>query len=652
VSRRILEDDEYGLLITQKEYYNHLRNKPADKDKPKTIEALIVALDEARFVYRTRFEIDLDSEGNAISRKLVQLFFAHRSQLEAARRFVSGFSLIIDGTFNTNIERLPLLIAVGITNEGSTFPIAFSYCPSESYASYSFLWESLKEECFTANVPFPKVVIGDWAAALPKSVKDHWPEAFLQGCDWHAVEAMDRWFSDHQYSTREIQGYVAEDKTFIPGLHGVAWDYVKSMNKEELEENRTYLVSLLQARDHHYIDEYWRNLELRFIHGHTKLLANLGSTSSQRSESYHVVIRETTNGRISVEESVKRIVKKVKSVLITLEHSEDKALTKYPRLLQIDHWAFSLLKCRITFYAAEMIEEEWNGMKREIERSVDHTIEGTLPCQCHILLRFGLPCRHYLQRSFFSGEALPRSLVHPRYWLRGPVIHPQEWRPFWQEKDLQYPQQPMPEIIVSTDERMAAIRAGLKPEERGRFEAQVRREQEKLIEIGQQHLALQALPMGVPDALPKPSGRRKRTQGGSRLMTGPEAAEAERKARERLARQALKGKAIETVRDEDITVTDKVELLIASTSRPTTPLVSIIRKRSHSIMADRTPKKSTPPPAIIPVDNEPLPSDFIPPPSTAPAAITRVGRTARVNKVNSQQDWRATLIPKKRGGKR
>jgi hypothetical protein len=69
-------------------------------------------------------------------------------------------------------------------------------------------------------------------------------------------------------------------------------------------------------------------------------------------------------------------------------------------------------------------------------------------------------------------------------------------------------------------------------------------------------------------------------------MTGPEVAEAERKARERLARQALKSKAIETVRDEDITVTDKVELLIASTSRSTTPLASIIRKRSHSIMVD------------------------------------------------------------------
>jgi hypothetical protein len=92
--------------------------------------------------------------------------------------------------------------------------------------------------------------------------------------------------------------------------------------------------------------------------------------------------------------------------------------------------------------------------------------------------------------------------------------------------------------------------------------------------------------MGVLDALLEPLGRQKRTQGGSCLITGLEVAEAERKARERLARQALKGKAIKTVRDEEITVTDKVELLIVNTLRPITPLVSIIRKRSHSIMVD------------------------------------------------------------------
>jgi hypothetical protein len=45
------------------------------------------------------------------------------------------------------------------------------------------------------------------------------------------------------------------------------------------------------------------------------------------------MIYKIINSRISVKELVKRIIKKVKSVLITLKHSEDKVLMKYPCLL-------------------------------------------------------------------------------------------------------------------------------------------------------------------------------------------------------------------------------------------------------------------------------------------------------------------------------
>ena len=51
-----------------------------------------------------------------ISRKLVQLFFAHREQLDAAIRFVADWLIVIDGTFNTNKLRLPLLVYIGVLN--------------------------------------------------------------------------------------------------------------------------------------------------------------------------------------------------------------------------------------------------------------------------------------------------------------------------------------------------------------------------------------------------------------------------------------------------------------------------------------------------------------------------------------------------------
>jgi hypothetical protein len=72
-----------------------------------------------------------------------------------------GFILIIDETFNINNLRLPFLIAVSINNLKKTFPVVFSYCPSESKDNYDFFFKSLKAEVFNGNITIIKVVITD-----------------------------------------------------------------------------------------------------------------------------------------------------------------------------------------------------------------------------------------------------------------------------------------------------------------------------------------------------------------------------------------------------------------------------------------------------------------------------------------------------------
>ena len=44
-----------------------------NKNKPETINGLLIALQEAGFVYRCRVEIEEDEEENPISRKLKQI---------------------------------------------------------------------------------------------------------------------------------------------------------------------------------------------------------------------------------------------------------------------------------------------------------------------------------------------------------------------------------------------------------------------------------------------------------------------------------------------------------------------------------------------------------------------------------------------------
>ena len=79
---------------------------------------------------------------------MIQLWFAYRERLDAAAYVCLTGLLVIDGTFNINKDRLPLLIAVGVLNSGKTFPVCFSYYLSESTESFAFVWDSLKEECF------------------------------------------------------------------------------------------------------------------------------------------------------------------------------------------------------------------------------------------------------------------------------------------------------------------------------------------------------------------------------------------------------------------------------------------------------------------------------------------------------------------------
>ena len=84
---------------------------------------------------------------------------------------MKGYILTIkEGAHKGHELRLPLLVAVGVLNTNKTFPVASSFCPSESAESISFVWKSLKEEDFVDGICEPRVVLGGWAGELIASV--------------------------------------------------------------------------------------------------------------------------------------------------------------------------------------------------------------------------------------------------------------------------------------------------------------------------------------------------------------------------------------------------------------------------------------------------------------------------------------------------
>jgi hypothetical protein len=640
IHRRILESEDIGLTLTAKEYYNSVRNEKLSATNIKSIEGLLVALQEAGFIYRCRVDNEEDKDGIINVRRLEQIWFTHEDLIESASRFMSGSLCIIDATFNTNKARMPLIIAVGVLNTGKTFPVAFSWCRSESHESYLFFWESLKAHLPTTCAP-PAVIISDQAPAILSSLTVSFPQSKHQICAWHAVEAMLAAFRRHGHTDLQIKGGRDEAGQEIQSLRDLAWNYIKSSTKNELDYHRKALTDAILRPQ--YINETWFDKEERIIWFYTRKLPNLGHTSSQRSESYHVVISQALNGQLPLEIAVTRLCQHLKSIRKDIAILEEESKRRYPRITEGS--TFIDLRFKITHFALEKVGHEW-----AILSSLMSQLSPNLgPCECEILLRFRLPCRHYLERAWMTNIPLSRSLIHPRWWIKGPEITFQSWEPIYSinEPEAVPPPQYLPPPSMINHQRITSVREALNPNELYRFDKQ--REQlqlsteEQVINLGRTYLELQQIPIYQPNEIPQRSWRRAKPHDKStkRGMTANEMlAERERRRQQQMQQQDRYQQAQEQRWQEENTI----EIIRQRTPDyiPDSPLVPATTPPQQStslpIRSPLTPRprlKRDPSPDLSPEIYY-----FEPVVSTAPAILGRGKRrryhTARLDEARQQ----------------
>ena len=160
-------------------------------------------------------------------------------------------------------------------------------------------------------------------------------------------------------------------------------------------------------------------------------------------------------------------------------------MRKYPKLTQSR--PFKLLRYNISIYAMKLLEKEQHDLQQLL--NADSPLGNY---HCEILLRYNIPCKHYLLRGYYSGEPLPRSLLHPRWWLQGPSIRFTNWHP-------KYPEEEEEEISTITpvdnrEQRLAVIQQELDIEGKHRFTAQIeqlhRKAIDKALQLGKRYLQL------------------------------------------------------------------------------------------------------------------------------------------------------------------
>jgi hypothetical protein len=256
-------------------------------------------------------------------------------------------------------------------------------------------------------------------------------------------------------------------------------------------------------------------------------------------------MREITNGQLSIEESAKRLISKTLSILKDMATDEDLSIRKYTRTVQLinEGVAFQLLRNQVTIQAMKLLEAEWKALEADIAAN-----RPLGDCHCQILLRYGIACKHYLKRIYERGQPIPRSLLHPRWWLQGPIVRYKEWQP-------QYPEEePIDYTAISTSaedatsisaEDVWTIRNQLRGEEQTRFDRQLKASHDQLAEIGRRHLAMQKLPIGLPDPIPKRKyvvQAKTHGRANARGLTGPELADRALAAKEKAEQASKKGK--------------------------------------------------------------------------------------------------------------
>ena len=94
---------------------------------------------------------------------------------------------------------------------------------------------------------------------------------------------------------------------------------------------------------------HYQPKEHQFVRAYTRSYPNLATNSTQRSESYHYVIKSLVNRQMPPAESVHRIKDHIKQIGIQYDEEINKQRAKVPRLL--DKVAISEIKRLITWHA-------------------------------------------------------------------------------------------------------------------------------------------------------------------------------------------------------------------------------------------------------------------------------------------------------------
>jgi hypothetical protein len=274
-----------SLKIDRNSYYNLARRSAMDLSTEGLL-ALVTVLERDNWTYRTYWEFVRDDLKVVTKQVLKAVFFTNDTLIKQARRFCPDWMIQVDGTFNTNKIRMPLIDCLGVNNTGKSFIFAFCFVTSESSENWGFVLECLEQTVFN-GLPLPRVVIADQGLGLRTVFERVWTHCLLQFCEWHAAMNVKKRLA--------VKRYKKEERDAIMRL---VWTYIWSASKTDLETNRAVMIEAMKPSERAYIEAHWRPKEKQVIRCYTSLMPNLNCFTTQREEGQHPMVKTVLNHQL------------------------------------------------------------------------------------------------------------------------------------------------------------------------------------------------------------------------------------------------------------------------------------------------------------------------------------------------------------------
>jgi hypothetical protein len=166
------------------------------------------------------------------------------------------------------------------------------------------------------------------------------------------------------------------------------WQCIKTEEEYLVEVQRGALCHHLNPEEVAYIDTYWRPKERQVLRCYTRLLPNLGCSSSQRVESFHPIFKQVLNGQLTLEQSARRIAKQVQRITRDLATDEDRSRIQRPNI--VDAVAFHLVIGKVAHKAILLVANDWEGLKTTYNAN-GRVCQPSELYDCELPLRYGHP---------------------------------------------------------------------------------------------------------------------------------------------------------------------------------------------------------------------------------------------------------------------